>query len=257
MRNRSIKQIEKELFHNPCSLSEQELQSLYEDSRKGVQRLLLKWMKHKAKQEKLVQKYRFMCTYEEELYGDGKTLVAGIDEVGRGPLAGPVVAAAVILRRDVNLIGINDSKQLSEKDREIFYKEIRESAEAIGLGIVSAKEIDRYNIYQASKKAMVQAVEALELTPHHLLLDAMDIPASLPQTSIVKGDAKSISIAAASIVAKVSRDRMMGILHEKYPQYGFGQHMGYATAYHLQALEKYGVCDEHRCSFSPVKSQIS
>lgn len=256
MQRRSIKEIENDLFNDPCLLSQSERQELSRDERKGVQRLAARWEKQQNRQKALLEQYRHMRTYEEDLYDNGKSLIAGIDEVGRGPLAGPVVAAAVILRRDAYLLGINDSKQLIEKDRERFYNDIHANAEAVGVGIVTAEEIDRYNIYQASKKAMIRAVEALEVSPDHLLLDAMNIPVEIPQTSIVKGDAASISIAGASIIAKVTRDRLMRKLGEVYPEYGFDRHMGYATAYHLQALQRYGICQEHRRSFAPVKDKL-
>ncbi|EAO51486.1 Ribonuclease HII [Bacillus thuringiensis serovar israelensis ATCC 35646] len=149
-----------------------------------------------------------------------------------------------------------DSKKLSEAKRERFYDEIKVQAIAIGVGIVSPQVIDDINIYQATKQAMLDAVAYLSCTPQHLLIDAMKLPTPIPQTSIIKGDAKSISISAASIIAKVTRDRMMKELGEKYPEYGFEQHMGYGTKQHLEAIEVHGVLDEHRKSFAPIKDMI-
>lgn len=252
----SIKEIEERLFHEPCLLSQKEIHILHKDERKGVQGLLRKWRKQQEKQAALQQKYIDMSTYERDLQQQGYQWIAGVDEAGRGPLAGPVVAAAVILSPDVPLFGINDSKQLTENQRETFYQEIIENAEAVGVGIVSSEEIDRINIYQAAKQAMVKAVMVLKKVPVHVLVDAMNLPISIPQTSIIKGDSKSVSIAAASIVAKVTRDRLMRELHEIHPQYGFDRNFGYATSEHLQNLKRYGVCKEHRRSFAPVKLEL-
>ncbi len=174
-------------------------------------------------------------------------------KISRGPLAGPVVCAAVILGENFFLPGLNDSKALSEKKREQLYEYIMDHALSVGIGSASATEIDELNIYQATKLAMTRAVKQLEISPEYLLIDAMELPLSIPQTSIIKGDAKSISIAASSIIAKVTRDRYMKELGEKYPQYGFESHMGYGTSQHIQAIEKYGVIEEHRRSFAPVK----
>lgn len=185
----------------------------------------------------------------------GYSIIAGIDEVGRGPLAGPVVAAAVILSEDFYLPGLNDSKKLSKAKRESYYTYIKQHAD-IGIGIVDHKEIDQLNIYQATKKAMQMAVQSLTRTPDYLLIDAMTLPLSVPQESIIKGDTKSASIAAASIVAKVVRDRMMEQFAKKYPYYGFDQNMGYGTKEHLDGLKIYGPSDIHRLSFSPVKEIV-
>ena len=229
---------------------------LLEDERKGVQRLITKWKKQKGDKEKEKQKFIEMSIYESTLRQRGIVSIAGIDEVGRGPLAGPVVTAAVVLPEDFYIPGLNDSKKLSEAKRERFYGEIQEKALAIGIGIIPPNVIDEINIYQATKQAMLDAVANLSCTPEHLLIDAMELPTSIPQTSIIKGDAKSISISAASVIAKVTRDRMMKELGKRYPQYGFEQHMGYGTKQHLQAIETYGVLDEHRKSFAPIKDMI-
>ncbi|WP_026021678.1 ribonuclease HII [Bacillus timonensis] len=226
------------------------------DTRKGVQVLVQRWKRKKAEEKALEQQFKEMTQYETHLYHKGFKRIAGVDEVGRGPLAGPVVAAAVILPQDAYLPGINDSKKLSENKREELFEQITECATSIGIGIIPAKVIDDVNIYQATKQAMKQALLGLSEKPDHLLVDAMKIPINIPQTSIIKGDAKSISIAASSIIAKVTRDRLMVRLGHDYPQYGFEKHMGYGTAYHLDALKKYGVTSEHRRSFAPIRELI-
>ncbi|WP_018660044.1 ribonuclease HII [Heyndrickxia acidiproducens] len=226
------------------------------DGRKGVQKALEKWKKNLEKQKQAREKFGRMLHYENTLRQQGCRLIAGIDEAGRGPLAGPVIAAAVILPEDFYLPGLNDSKQLSAKQREAYFTGICEKALKIGTGIIGAAEIDAFNIYQAAKKAMVQAVANLQLNPDHLLIDAMELSVPYPQTAIIKGDAKSISIAAASVIAKVTRDRMMHKLAKTYPQYGFERNMGYGTREHLKALEHFGPCPVHRKSFAPVKDLL-
>jgi len=191
---------------------------------------------------------------ERNLWSAGITHIAGVDEVGVGPLAGPVLAAAVILPQGVALRGIDDSKKLRPALREELAAKIRTAALGIGIGIVEAAEIDRLNIYRAALEAMRQAVEALPIMPEHLLVDARRIPAlTIPQTPLIKGDRRSYSIAAASIVAKVERDRIMCRLDALYPHYGFCDHMGYGTARHLAALDQYGPSPAHRRSFAPVR----
>lgn len=178
--------------------------------------------------------------------------IAGVDEVGRGPLAGPVVTAAVILDPQQEILFLNDSKKLSEKKREALFDEIMEKAVAVGVGIVSEQEIDRINILQATYEAMRQAIAALQPQPQVLLNDAVTIPqlpSSIIQVPIIKGDAKSISIAAASIIAKVTRDRMMADMDEVYPGYGFAKHKGYGTPAHKEAYHRLGLCPIHRRSF--------
>ncbi|HET7577861.1 MAG TPA: ribonuclease HII [Bacillales bacterium] len=251
----TIQQIRERLFGTE-TLSAVELKALREDKRKGVQQLLLQWQKQQDKLAEQKKKYQEMSTYENELRQQGCKWIAGVDEAGRGPLAGPVVADAVILKPDSPILGLNDSKRLTEKIRERLYEEIHEKAEAVGVGIVSAEEIDELNIYQAAKRAMIKAVQSLRKVPDYVLADAMELPIPIPQTSIIKGDARSVSIAAGSIVAKVTRDRMMREMHEKYPQYGFASHFGYGTAEHLRSLEQHGACPEHRRSFTPVRSGI-
>lgn len=251
---KTIKEIE-EIFRNKRDdfLDEEFLAEVKSDKRKGVQLLYSKWLKNKTEEKKLKDKFEQMSIYENGLAYQNIQRIAGVDEVGRGPLAGPVVCAAVILGENFFLPGLNDSKALSEKKREQLYEYIMDHALSVGIGSASATEIDELNIYQATKLAMTRAVKQLEISPEYLLIDAMELPLSIPQTSIIKGDAKSISIAASSIIAKVTRDRYMKELGEKYPQYGFESHMGYGTSQHIQAIEKYGVIEEHRRSFAPVK----
>ena len=189
-----------------------------------------------------------MRVYEHEYEAQG--LVCGIDEAGRGPLAGPVVAAAVILPRDIDIYYLNDSKKVTERRREILYDEICEKAIGYGVGIVGPDVIDDINILQATYQAMRLAIAELAETPAVLLNDAVTIPGvSIPQVPIIKGDAKSVSIAAASILAKVTRDRMMRQYDEIYPEYGFAGHKGYGTAAHIAAIREYGPCPIHRTTF--------
>ena len=196
---------------------------------------------------------RFMLRHERTLWAQGVTRVAGVDEVGVGPLAGPLVAAAVILPPECPVRGIDDSKKLPPARREALRVAIEACAIAVGIGIVEAGEVDRLNTYWASIEAMRRAVAALPVAPQQVLIDARHIPGlAVPQVALVKGDARSYSIAAASIVAKVRRDAMMTALEERYPGYGFARHMGYGTAEHLAALARLGPCPAHRRSFQPV-----
>jgi ribonuclease HII len=190
---------------------------------------------------------------ERGLWGKGLVHLAGVDEVGVGPLAGPVLAAAVILPQSVKLRGVDDSKKLTAARREELAEKIRACALGVGIGVVEVDDIDRLNIYRAALEAMRRAVLALPVAPDHVLVDARRIPQiTLPQTALIDGDARSYSVAAASIVAKVARDRLMCDLDALYPQYGFRHHMGYATAAHLAAIERYGPSPVHRRSFAPV-----
>lgn len=193
-----------------------------------------------------------MKEFETELYNNGINFIAGIDEVGRGPLVGPVVTAAVILPKDFYDERINDSKKLTEKKRELLYDVIMENALSVGIGMSSPEVIDEINILNATKKAMIEAINNLSVKPEHLLIDAVKLDINIPQTSIIKGDAKSESIAAASIIAKVTRDRMMVELDKKYPMYDFKHNKGYGTKKHIEALYQYGPIEEHRKSFAPV-----
>ena len=194
--------------------------------------------------------------YEKELYKENVTLIAGVDEVGRGPLVGPVVAAAVILPKNYQLKGLTDSKKLSEKKRDYFYDIIKRDAISIGIGEVSPKEIDEINIYEASRKAMIKAINNLSVKPKHILSDAMPLNLDIPTTPIIHGDLLSINISAASIIAKVTRDRLMYELDLKYPQYGFKKHKGYPTKMHLEALKKYGPLKNYRFTYKPVRDLI-
>lgn len=198
-----------------------------------------------------------MLEYENNLYKEGVTLIAGVDEVGRGPLIGPVVACACILPVNFYHKDIKDSKKLSEKKREEMYKIIKENAISIGLGIVSEKVIDEVNIYEATKIAMKEAIKNLNITPGHVLIDAMKLELNIPSTSIIKGDAKSESIAAASIIAKVTRDHMLDEMDKEYPMYDLKNNKGYGTKKHLEALQTYGPCKYHRVSYSPVRNALN
>ncbi len=193
-----------------------------------------------------------MLEYESELYKNGIELIGGIDEVGRGPLVGPVVAACVILPSGYKNIEIKDSKKLSEKKRENLYDEIYKTALGIGIGIISPQRIDEINIYEATKEAMIEAIENCNTRPEYLLIDAMKLDANIPTMSIIKGDSLSQSIAAASIIAKVTRDRYMKTLHLEYPEYNFIKNKGYGTKEHIEAIKKYGITKYHRLSFRPV-----
>ena len=195
-----------------------------------------------------------MLAYEKELYTQGIQLIAGVDEVGRGPLAGPVVAAAVILPKACKIPGLNDSKKIPKSKHKEIYEAVLQNAIAIGIGIKDNQVIDQVNIYEATKLAMREAIGQLEPQPQHLLIDAMRLDLPISQTSIIKGDANSLSIAAASIVAKVTRDQMMEEFDRKYPGYDFAKNAGYGTAKHLAGLVQLGVTPIHRRSFEPVKS---
>lgn len=197
-----------------------------------------------------------LLKYEKELYEKNISLIAGVDEVGRGPLVGPVVAAAVILPKNYELFGLTDSKKLSEKKRDAFYEILQTDAIAIGIGVISAKIIDEVNIYEASKLAMKEALSNLKIKPEYVLIDAMPLDLDVDSTSIIHGDALSLSIAAASVIAKVTRDKMMYDLDKIHPEYGFAKHKGYPTKQHLQAIKKYGVLDNYRFSYKPVKNVV-
>ena len=196
--------------------------------------------------------------YEKELYKNGIKYIGGVDEVGRGPLIGPVVAACCVLPEDFKLEGLTDSKKLSEKKRELFYDYIKEHAIAYGIGIKSEVIIDEVNIYEATKLAMYDAIKEVkkQVPLEHVLIDAMPLELDIKSTSIIKGDAKSISIAAASVLAKVTRDRMMYELDKKYPMYGFESHKGYPTKKHVEAIYKYGLIEGYRKTYKPIKDII-
>ncbi|MCD8510821.1 MAG: ribonuclease HII [Bacillus sp. (in: Bacteria)] len=233
------------------------LQVVKEDDRKGVIKLYEAWEKRYQKQEEIKEQFYTMREHEEHLWKEGYVYIGGVDEVGRGPLAGPVVAACAILSPDFYLPGLTDSKKLTKEKREEFFHRIKEEAVSFGVGMATAEEIDQLNIYEATKVAMNRAIRKLTHVPDYLLLDAMKLPISIPQTSLIKGDSKSISIAAGSVIAKVTRDHYMEELGRVYPNYGFERHMGYGTREHLEALKKYGVTKEHRNSFAPVQDTMA
>ena len=194
--------------------------------------------------------------YEQELIKKGIKLIAGIDEVGRGPLVGPVVACCCILPLNYKLDGLTDSKKLSEKKRKKFYEILINDAISYGIGIIDNNIIDEVNIYEATKLAMLDAIKNTKIKPEHILIDAMKLNQDIPETSIIKGDAKSLSIAAASVIAKVTRDKMLIELDKKYPEYDFKHNKGYPTKKHIEAISKYGIINEHRKSFNPVYKYI-
>jgi len=251
----TIKEI-KELLATVKELDNPLFLEFEKDPRSGVQKEINK--RKKAIQAELDEDLRLetMLSYEKELYKQGLTLIAGVDEVGRGPLAGPVVAAAVILPKNCKIKGLNDSKKIPKKKHLEIYHAVQDQALAIGIGIMDNQVIDQVNIYEATKLAMKEAISQLSPQPEHLLIDAMKLELSIPQTAIIKGDANSLSIAAASIVAKVTRDRLMADYDKEFPGYDFAQNAGYGTKSHLEGLEHYGVSPIHRKTFEPVKSML-
>ena len=236
-------------------LTLRELAELQNDSRVGVQKLAAQYIKKQERKKKEEERLEKMWYYEKKYRRQGLQLVAGVDEAGRGPLAGPVVAAAVILPENFLVEGLNDSKQMTPQNRQRLKKRIESEAIAVGVGMADELYIDQHNILQATYHAMRQAIGQLSLRPDVVLTDAVTIPELyIPQEPIVKGDAKSHSIAAASVIAKTIRDEWMMQMADKYPVYGFDQNMGYGTAEHLKALEEYGPSPIHRKSFAPVRS---
>ena len=249
----TIKEI-KEQLASIQRLDDPLLTELEQDSRSGVFQAIAKRKKEIQKRLDEDERLEKMLAYEKELYTQGIQLIAGVDEVGRGPLAGPVVAAAVILPKACKIPGLNDSKKIPKSKHKEIYEAVLQNAIAIGIGIKDNQVIDQVNIYEATKLAMREAIGQLEPQPQHLLIDAMRLDLPISQTSIIKGDANSLSIAAASIVAKVTRDQMMEEFDCEYPGYDFTQNAGYGTANHLAGLHKLGVTPIHRRSFEPVKS---
>lgn len=224
------------------------LETYAQDSRKGVQKLVAKY--HREKEKLAQERLRLQAMREYERKYSRYHAICGIDEAGRGPLAGPVVAGAVILPEDAEILYLNDSKKLSASRREALYEEIQEKAVSWAVGIVSPERIDEINILQATYEAMRQAIDKLMPSPDLLLVDAVTIPdVTQPQVGIIQGDAKSVSIAAASIMAKVTRDRMMVEMDALYPEYGFAGHKGYGSQMHIEAIRQYGPCPIHRNSF--------
>ncbi|GAB7388121.1 ribonuclease HII [Bacillaceae bacterium] len=253
----TIKEI-KEFLQNVAQPDREMLDRLQSDRRAGVRNLVAQWQKAREKrlqaERRHMQLWAEMSRLEHTYRRQGFRAIAGVDEAGRGPLAGPVVAAAVILGEDCYLPGLNDSKKLSPALREAYYDEIMQKAAAVGIGVADVELIDEINIYQATLQAMREAVKRLARQPDLLLNDAVTISElDIPQIPVVGGDGKSVSIAAASVVAKVTRDRLMAKYAEEFPEYGFDRHMGYATEEHLQALRRFGPCRIHRKSFGIVK----
>ena len=252
----TIKEIKQELT-KIFDLESPLFKEFEKDSRAGVQKEIQK--RKKAIQAEINEDLRLesMLSYEKELYVQGIKLIAGVDEVGRGPLAGPVVAAAVILPKNCKIKGLNDSKKIPKKKHEEIFQTVKENALAIGIGIMDNHVIDQVNIYEATKLAMNDAVSQLQPQPQHLLIDAMRLDLPITQTSIIKGDANSLSIAAASIIAKVTRDKIMANYDQEFPGYDFAQNAGYGTAKHLEGLAKLGLTTIHRTSFEPIKSMVA
>ena len=246
----SISEIKEILSSCPIEALPEQLEKFEADSRKGVQNLLTSFRKKYDKHLQELARLEEILTYERGCWEAGYELVAGIDEVGRGPLAGPVVAAAVILPKECKIEGVNDSKKLSAKKREELYDIILEKALSYGIGIVSNERIDEINILQATYEAMREALSQLSPKADYILADAVTIPmVSTPQRGIIKGEAKSMSIGAASIVAKVYRDRLMEAFDEVYPGYGFGANKGYGSAEHIEGIKKLGITPIHRKTF--------
>ena len=249
----TIKEI-KEQLADIQQLDDPLLAELEQDSRSGVIQAIAKRKREIQKCLDEDERLEGMLAYEKECYVCGIELIAGVDEVGRGPLAGPVVAAAVILPKACKIPGLNDSKKIPKSKHKEIYEAVLQNAIAIGIGVKDNQVIDQVNIYEATKLAMMEAIGQLDPQPQHLLIDAMKLDLPISQTSIIKGDANSLSIAAASIVAKVTRDQMIEEFDRKYPGYDFAQNAGYGTAKHLAGLDKLGVTPIHRRSFEPVKS---
>lgn len=254
LENQSIEQI-KLWLESQTEIPESMLKKLKRDSRTGVKKIAETYLKRHTRNLAEAQRMARLWNYERSLAEQGFQMIAGVDEAGRGPLAGPVVAGACILPLGIEIRGLNDSKQLTAEQREALFHVIREKAVACGVGIVDVDYIDTYNILQATYEAMRRAIAALDREPDHLVNDAVRIPkVAIPQLSIIKGDANSHSIAAASILAKVTRDELMKEYGNIYPEYGFAKHMGYYTDEHIEALQKYGPCPIHRRSFAPVSA---
>lgn len=252
---KTIKEITKAL--KEATQIEPWMEAIQQDERASVQKAWAQFEKRMAKKQQILQAHHEKCTFDASFLPHPEAFVAGVDEAGRGPLAGPVVTAAVVLPNYCEaLVGINDSKQLSKEIRESYVARIKEHAISYHIHFQPAEIIDTCNIYEATKQSMATSVAGLAVKPDVVLVDAMTLPIDIPQHSIVKGDAKSLAIAAASILAKTARDEYMDKLHEQFPQYGFNQHAGYGTKQHLEALEQFGPTEHHRKSFEPIKSMI-
>ncbi len=248
LRDHSISEI-KELIDNKRLDIDLFLELAKKDNRSGVKNIVKKILNERKKIEKLYNKYKKMNSFEEKFYEKGVKLIAGIDEVGRGPLAGPVVSAAVILDKNIKILGLDDSKKLSEEKREKLFNEIVEKALCYSYSFMGISLIDEINILNATKVSMVESVKSLDIKPELLFIDAINIDYDIKQISIIHGDAISNSIAAASIVAKVIRDRYMKKIHKEYPVYNFLSNKGYGTKEHIEAIKKHGICKYHRKTF--------
>jgi ribonuclease HII len=234
----------------------EEIEGLAKDSRTGARHLAERYLARREAERRERERLHAMLSYERVARENGYTYIAGVDEAGRGPLAGPVMAAAVILPEHFYLPGINDSKKLTPKKREEFYAEIIQHALAWGIGIGDVGEIDQYNILNAAKLAMVRAVLALSIEPDFVLVDALELEGlPVPQLGVIRGDSLSQSIAAASILAKVTRDRWMCEMDKVFPHYGFAEHKGYPTTEHRRAIATFGACDMHRKSFVLLREE--
>ncbi|WP_251546706.1 ribonuclease HII [Limosilactobacillus caecicola] len=251
----SIKEIRTKL-KTVESMDDPWVRSLHDDPRKGVQTALQQLAKQLTKRAQAQQAFQQRFRYENQLWAAGNKYVAGMDEVGRGPLAGPVVTCAVILDRDFDLIEVTDSKLLSRHEREQLYLRIVDEAVEVSIAVNPSTVIDQLNIYAATQQAMIRAVNSLEHRPTHLIVDAVPLDIEIPQTTLIKGDQKSISVAAASIVAKEYRDHLMAEYARLYPGYGFEENMGYGTKQHLAGLKQSGVTPIHRRTFSPVPKYL-
>lgn len=256
MSKQTIAEIKQELkeLHDPDSPL---LTELFEDPRKGVQNALKQWQRREERHQKAVAAFHQRFKFENYYWKHGCRYVAGMDEVGRGPLAGPVVTCAVILDSSFDLIGVTDSKQLTRHERENLYLQIVNEAVEVSIAVNNSQEIDRLNIYAATQDAMMTSVRQLHHQPEHLIVDAVPLPElNIPQTTLIKGDQKSISVAAASIVAKEYRDHLMRDYDRVYPGYDFAENMGYGTKKHLAGLRQLGATPIHRRSFNPVPEYL-
>ncbi|MCO4648378.1 ribonuclease HII [Streptococcus infantarius subsp. infantarius] len=254
----TVKEIKKALAEID-SFDDVRWQSYEEDSRAGVQKAIIQ--RKKVIQADIDEDLRLenMLRYEKELYQAGYEAIGGIDEVGRGPLAGPVVTACVILPKNCKIKHLNDSKKIPKKHHEEIYEEVLARALGVGIGVIDNNVIDDINIYEATKVGMLQAIDQIKgqvTKPDYLLIDAMYLDTDIPQQSLIKGDANSLSIAAASIVAKVTRDRMMADYAKEYPGYAFEKNVGYGTKDHLVGLKEHGITPIHRKTFEPIKSML-
>ncbi|MFT9496456.1 ribonuclease HII [Anaerosolibacter sp.] len=247
---KSTKEVEKQIKEMDLEAAAKLIPFLLKDERNGIQKLGESLSKKLDKHIKEKERIRTLWYYENEVFKSGVKIVAGIDEAGRGPLAGPVVAAAVVLPQNIFIEGVDDSKKLSEAKRDFLYEVIKDKALGIGIGVIDNQVIDDINIFNATKLAMSHAIKNLNVRPDYLLIDAVKLAdIHINQQALIKGDSKSISIAAASIIAKVTRDRIICDYDKLYPQYGFRNHKGYGTKEHYEGIEKYGITNIHRKTF--------